>query len=209
MSVINLQSAKVHFSQVDKLMAIELETALLSSSNKLRLPVPAKPAQYYQHLVRIVVGQQISTKAAQSIYSALESRITVTCNNVLATESNILRECGLSLSKIKCIKELAAIWSQLDTASWSSQSDEAIAGRLVSCYGVGSWTANMFLLFAMARSDIFSIHDLGLRKRIAALYSIEIDDWQQINCLADRWSPHRSVAALVLWHGLDNAPSPS
>ena len=204
MNTIDVVAAQTHFSSVDPCMSVELDRYLSSGTP---LPMPVAKEEYFSRLVRGIVGQQISTKAAHSIYQKLGTLVSITPETIRTSDSLTLKAAGLSTNKVRSVKELAGVWPTLTVNLWIDQSNESIRKQLTPFFGIGVWTVDMFLLFAMARSDIFSVNDLGLRKRISQLYSVDSDDHGSIEAIADAWSPHRSVAALVLWHGLDNAPA--
>lgn len=175
----------------------------------------SKPSSWYgtgDHfldLVEIITNQQISYKAGKSIFAKLLAVIgtkTPSPEQILMKSVSELREAGLSRSKAMYIQGIAkAIMSQdLVFSEMNRMSDEEVAQKLIKVRGIGPWTAEMFLIFSLNRSDVFSIGDLGLRKAISSLYGVADSDTARIKSISEKWSPFRSVACLYLWQSLDN-----
>ena len=161
----------------------------------------------FQTLVKAIVGQQISIKAASAISQRLESTLgSWSTEKFLAIEENELRQCGLSRPKIRYITNVASALEsgQLTPSLWSEMSDEEVAEQLKSIPGIGTWTAQMFLIFHLRRADILPIGDVGLRKAIETNYgegkSLTKEEMENI---AQRWQPYRTVATWYLWRSLD------
>lgn len=151
----------------------------------------------FGRLVRSVAGQQVSVKAAQAVYGRLETRLgAVTPAALLAVPGDDLRGAGLSWAKVRTVQAaaIAAETGQIDFAHLSGQPDETVMAELVQLPGIGRWTAEMFLLFALARPDVFSYGDLALRQGVERLYPGQ--DWREVTA---RWSPYRSLASRYLW----------
>ncbi len=161
-------------------------------------------------LVKAIVGQQISVKAASAISQRLESTLgTWSTENFLAAEENQLRQCGLSRPKIRYITNVAfALESgKLTPSSWSEMGDEEVAQQLQSIPGIGTWTAQMFLMFHLQRADILPIGDVGLRKAMEVNYgSGKSLSKEEIGKIAKEWQPYRTVATWYLWRSLDPEP---
>ena len=155
-------------------------------------------------LVRAVVGQQISIKAADAIWSRLESRIEVfSPAYFLTVEEDSLRECGLSRPKISYLKAIAlAFENQLLTPNcWDRMSDEEVIQQLLKIRGIGQWTAEMFLIFYLNRPDILPLSDMGLLNAIKRHYNNPSKI--MILEIAQVWQPYRTVASWYLWRSLD------
>ena len=164
---------------------------------------------YFLDLVDIVTGQQLSVKAAATIFSRLEQLFfpdSPTPETVLSTSLDQLRAIGLSRSKSSYIHNIAQAVKEgtLDLDAIEGLDDQIIIDQLINIKGLGPWSAEMFLMFSLKRPDIFSVGDLGLRKAIERHYSVSADDHQQILELAESWRPHRTTAARYLWASLDN-----
>ena len=158
----------------------------------------------FASLAASVTGQQLSTKAADTIWGRLETACKgeVTPEAIKRLRLPTLRKAGLSAAKAKTLKELssAVLSGELDLAKLRKvPEDEAIA-KLSSVWGIGRWTAEMFLMFALEREDVFSPGDLGLRRSMEALYDLPKDvPRQELEAIAIRWTPHRTFASRVLW----------
>lgn len=205
--MINIAAGIDYFRTTDTTM-YQLVTATRTAANPLLIPSEKPPDAYFSTLVKSIVSQQISTRAAATIYQRLQSLSPITPAAMLACPVEQLRECGISQAKVSYIVSLAEMWPDLSPQTFSLLSDQQLIDRLVTCRGVGVWTAEMFLLFAMGRADIFALNDLGLRQGVAKLYTVDQSDREQIRIISERWSPHRSLASLAVWHQLDNGPVP-
>lgn len=167
------------------------------------------PAFYFQKLTHHIVGQQLSGKAASTIFGRfldLFPNQTPTPKNVLEIKHEILRTAGLSNAKATYVKAIAqAVEDKILTLDKLDKiTQEEIRHQLTSIKGVGDWTADMFLMFTLQHEDIFSFGDLGLKKGIAKLYKIENVDKTIMETLSKKWQPYRSYASFALWHTLDN-----
>lgn len=161
-------------------------------------------------LARAIVGQQISVKAAQSVWDRLVKCVgIITPDKVLAKERKLLRACGLSDRKTEYIADLAQHFSDgaIHVHRWPEMSDEEIIAELVEVRGIGRWTAEMFLIFSLLRPDVFPLDDLGLQKGIRVSYfkgrKVSIRTMRR---LGEGWRPWRSVATWYLWRSLDPVP---
>lgn len=156
-------------------------------------------------LARAIAGQQISVKAADSVWRKLETALgQVLPEAVIAATDDELRACGLSRSKALYMKELSQFFIKNPDTKWHLQNDEEVVEMLVSIKGLGTWSAEMFLIFHLLRPDVFPIADLGLQKAIEKLYNggkkMERKAMQK---LAEKWRPYRTVATWYLWRSLD------
>src|SRR6185503_6572930 len=161
-------------------------------------------------LARAIVGQQISVKAAQSVWDRFAACVgEVTPQNVLRRERPLLRACGLSDRKTEYIADLAQHFADgaIHVQRWPEMADEEIIAELVEVRGVGRWTAEMFLIFNLLRPDVFPVDDLGLQKGVRLAYfkgrKVSVTRMQK---LAEAWRPWRSVATWYLWRSLDPVP---
>lgn len=157
-------------------------------------------------LMRAVVGQQISVKAASAIWQRLEKQLEVIYpSQVLAVEEDQLRQCGLSRQKISYIREIARAFEEkiLTPNTWETMSDREIVNQLTTIRGIGQWTAEMFLIFHLHRPDVLPLSDLGLLKAIQLLYGDRFVKKAEILELSQKWKPYRTVATWYLWRSLD------
>ena len=164
----------------------------------------------FSTLARAIVGQQISVKAAQSVWDRLVAEV-VTLNpaNIAKCDLPRLRTCGLSGQKSAYLLDLAQRFSSgaLDPARWSEMDDEALIAELSQVKGIGRWTAEMFLIFYMARPDVFPVDDLGLQRAMSLNYnSGRPISKLKMRRLGKAWAPWRSVATWYLWRSLDPLP---
>lgn len=161
-------------------------------------------------LVRSIVGQQISVKAADTIWSRVLAALPVMApDDVLSCEVATLRGCGLSARKIEYIGDLARHFSvgQIHVDRWTAMSDAEIIAELTAVRGIGVWTAEMFLIFNQLRPDVFPLDDIGLQKAVAMHYFAgERPARRDLAGFAERWRPWRSVATWYLWRSLDPVP---
>ena len=164
----------------------------------------------FMTLARAIVGQQISVRAAQSVWDrVLLVAPEVTPAAVLALDRARLRACGLSVRKVEYIADLARHFADgtIHVQRWPEMDDEAVIAELVQVRGIGRWTAEMFLIFNLLRPDVFPVDDLGLQKAIRrAYFNGRSVTPARMRRLAERWAPWRSVATWYLWRSLDPVP---
>ncbi|CAM3820481.1 DNA-3-methyladenine glycosylase family protein [Deinococcus frigens] len=161
------------------------------------LPVLTPTLDPFATLIRSVNGQQLSVRAAASIHARLLQRLgTLDAGTLLQTPAEDLRAAGLSWAKVRTVTAIAgaAHTGAVDFAHIATLPDEAVVAALIPLPGIGRWTAEMFLMFALARPDVFSIGDLALRQGLARLYPERAAD----EVLA-AWTPYRTLAARYLW----------
>jgi len=165
----------------------------------------------FMTLARAIVGQQISVKAAQSVWDRVVTCVggEVSPQTVLGRQRPLLRACGLSDRKTEYICDLAQHFANgsIHVHRWPEMTDEAIIAELVEVRGIGRWTAEMFLIFSLLRPDVFPLDDLGLQKGIRVAYfanrKVALSTLRRIG---ERWRPWRSVATWYLWRSLDPVP---
>jgi DNA-3-methyladenine glycosylase II len=164
----------------------------------------------FQTLARAIVGQQISVKAAQSVWNrVLAVAPGMTPGEVLAVRRPRLRACGLSDRKTEYIADLARHFAEgaVHPHRWPAMADEAVIAELVAVRGIGRWTAEMFLMFNLLRPDVYPLGDLGLLKAVRLTYFRGRDvPLPRIRKLGEQWAPWRSVATWYLWRSLDPLP---
>jgi DNA-3-methyladenine glycosylase II len=161
-------------------------------------------------LARSIVGQQISVKAAQSVwerFSALSRRMTPA--QVLKLKVDDMRAAGLSARKVEYLVDLALHFAngQVHEKQWADMDDEAIIAELVAIRGIGRWTAEMFLIFHLMRPNVLPLDDIGLQNGISRCYfSGEPVSRSEIREVATSWAPYASVATWYIWRSLDPVP---
>lgn len=198
----DVSAALRHFSQTDSKIAGVLDSVTISSWLEERIG-----DDYFYHLTRNIVGQQLAGKAAAAIFARFETLAgSVAPEKIVAIPDQSLRDAGLSWAKAKYIKDLAAkvISGEVALTDLDRLDDESVIEELTKVKGIGRWTAEMFLLFTLQRPDIFSHGDLGLRNGFIKLYGIADPSREEIERVVSRWSPFRSYGSIALWHYLDN-----
>jgi DNA-3-methyladenine glycosylase II len=167
----------------------------------------------FEAVARAIVGQQLSTKAARSIWEKLVGQFggkTPTPEALLRKRKPTLRKAGLSNAKVDFLRDLAQRVKdgRLDFNQIKDLSDEDVIAELIEVKGVGQWTAEMFLMFHLAREDVVSVGDLGIRRAVQISYGMnDLPGPEELEKLAEEWRPHRTLACLYLWRSLDNTPS--
>jgi DNA-3-methyladenine glycosylase II len=166
----------------------------------------------WEALARAIVGQQLSTKAARSIWEKLQGQFggeTPDPKSLLRKRSQTLRKAGLSSAKVEFLRDLARRVADgtLDLARLRDLPDEDVIAELLEVKGIGRWTGEMFLIFHLARPDVVSTGDLGIRRAVQTAYGMdELPGPQELERIADGWRPHRTLACLYLWRSLNNTP---
>lgn len=201
--MIDLDAALRHFEVHDKRIA-EL---IKNYSSTERIINKSQPGQYARELFASIVSQQLSTNVADIIWNRFSTLVENPDKPEVVKRFSVeeLRSIGLSNSKANYILAIAngvtdgtVLLDHLD-----SLEDEAIIAELIQLKGVGRWTAEMFLIFTLARPDVFSAGDLGLRNATNILFGRDLSV-KELMEISHSWSPFRSAVSLALWHFLDN-----
>lgn len=163
----------------------------------------------FETLLRAIVGQQISVRAADAVWARLVAATPIQCQPVAGLDIDALRACGLSRMKAEYAIDLAAHFAQgrIRPRRWARMEDEAIIAELTDVRGIGRWTAEMFLIFHLLRPNVWPVDDLGLQKAVSLHYA----KGEKITASAarqtgERWQPWRTVATWYLWRSLDPLP---
>ena len=168
-----------------------------------------RPGDAYGSLVRTIVGQQLSTKAARSIYGRLTALFgdrPPTPGELISTDEGPLRACGLSRPKVRYLRDLAyrVVSGELDLRSLPDLPDDEVIRQITAVKGLGGWSADMFLMFHLGREDVMPVGDLGVRRAAERAYGLpEIPDAETHQNLARPWSPYRALASFYLWESLE------
>ncbi|HST68400.1 MAG TPA: DNA-3-methyladenine glycosylase [Solirubrobacterales bacterium] len=171
-----------------------------------------RPVDAYGALLRAIVGQQLSTKAARTIYLRVVELFggkTPSPEQLLEASEEDLRAAGLSGRKTEYVRDLAShvIGGELELDRLEELGDEEVIEEIVAVRGLGQWTAEMFLLFHLERPDVLSGGDLGIRKAIQVEYGLEeMPPPKRVIEIGEPWRPHRSLASLYLWESLAAVP---
>ena len=164
----------------------------------------------FNALCRTIIGQQISVKAAASIWNKFEFGIqNISPKSVIQYGDNKLRKFGLSSRKVEYLTCLSNFIIDNTKAinSWRKMNDDFVIKELCNIKGIGPWSAEMFLMFVFLRQDILPLGDLGLRKAVGINYLEKHDPtYEEVRKIAERWIPYRSAATWYLWRSIDNEP---
>lgn len=171
---------------------------------------PESKDDLFASLCRTIAGQQLSGKAADAIWSKFIARFPrkkPTAKRILAMDDDELRASGFSFAKIRSLRDLSerVVNRSLKLESLRTASQERTREELQKVIGIGPWSAEMFLMFALGNEDVFSPGDLGLQKGIQKIYALDtLPTPEQILEMSTCWSPYRTHAACAIWNILDN-----
>ena len=165
---------------------------------------------YYESLVRSIVYQQLSGKAASIIYERFLDLFVFDIypepKDILAVSIETLRSSGLSYQKVNYIRDLSEKWQEgtMNLTDIDSMTDEEISSELIKVKGIGQWTADMFLMFTLGRPDVFPFGDLGIQKGFMILTNMNhLPTQKEMERKTKKWQPYRTVAAWYLWKLVD------
>ena len=158
----------------------------------------------FKTLTQSIVGQQISIKAAASIWSRLETLLDgqITQQNIIHIKETKLKKIGLSRQKISYLKDLSN--SNIESTSWNTLTDEEVINEITKIKGIGIWTAQMFLIFHLGRKNVLPLADIGLLNAIEKNYNIPArTNLKSIEKISNRWIPWQTIATWYLWKSID------
>ncbi len=167
---------------------------------------PDKNPDYFLDLVDAIVSQQLSGKAAATIFGRVKNGLVkITPDSILKTSDETFRGWGLSRQKTSYVKDLAikVKSKEVELNNLNKLSDEEIVTELIKVKGIGRWTSEMFLMFTLGRPDVFPLDDLGIRNGITKLLERPLNA-QEVDNISIRWKPYRTVASWYIWQNLDN-----
>ncbi len=188
------------------------DPVLYAAAVKVGVIEPIKkdnPSNYFSRLCREIICQQLSNKAGETIFGRFKklfSRRTITARDILPKSPEDLRASGMSNAKARYVRNLAehVIHGRLRFSKFDSMSDDEIRKELLQVKGIGPWTCEMFLMFVMAREDVFSSGDLGLRKGLMKIYKMKTEpSKKKVEEIAAKWSPYKTYASRILWASLE------
>ena len=185
-----------------------IEPGIARALERAGMPEPRISQPGYRTLLRTIVGQQVSVASAASVWAKLEALLgpEIPPEALLATEFDALRACGLSRQKQGYARSLCMLVSegQLDLTALPADDEDAIAA-LTQIKGIGRWSAEIYLLFAEGRPDIWPAGDLAVQAGIGKLLNLpERPDEKATRLLAEGWRPHRGAVAILTWHCYNN-----
>ncbi len=193
-----------HFETADQVLfkiIPEIEPFIIEKSDEI-----------FFSLVESIISQQLSIKASDTIvkrFVALFPEGEITPEHVLAVPREKFREVGMSWNKADYVHNIARaiLEKQLHIDSFDTMTDDEVVAELTTIKGIGQWTAEMFLMFTLAREDVFSYGDVGLQNAIQRLYNLKKKPTKkQMEKISKKWKPYRTYAARILWRSLDNEP---
>ena len=195
-----MKKALEHFKKTDK--------TLFEIAAKIKLTDLQKPADYFIDLVDSIISQQLSGKAAATIFGRFKKLFRnelIAPQQLLSLSDDTIRAAGISYSKIKYIKGIAekVVKKELDLKKLEKLNDEEVIEELIKIKGIGRWTAEMFLMFTLLREDVFSAGDLGLKNAIVKHYKLKKITNKKLLKISKKWSPHRTIASRILWKSLE------
>src|SRR4051812_28568632 len=176
------------------------------------VPEDRRGREHYAALVRAIVGQPLSVKAAAPIYARVEAMFgnhAPTPEQILAADTDALRAAGLSRAKVVYLRSLAEHVGDgsLELGRLETLPDDEVLAELVAVKGLGTWTAQMFLMFQLARPDVLPVGDLGIRRAVERLYGFDdLPSPAELERIGEPWRPWRTLACRYLWASLENAP---
>ena len=160
-------------------------------------------------LIRSIVGQQISVRAADTIWDKIVNEAKeIRPEIIYSMDENTMRNCGLSKRKVEYMKAVSEKWlNGYDKINWHELSDEAVTEKLVEIRGIGKWTAEMILIFTLMRPDIFPMGDIGAIRALEKIYNKgQKMNKEQIEEIVKKWKPWRTIATWYLWRSIDPVP---
>lgn len=164
----------------------------------------------FNTLARSIVGQQISVKAAQSVWDRLVAAVPAMQPEIVrGHDADALRACGLSRSKVIYIHDLARhfVEDRLSVARWPGMTDDELIAELTQVRGIGRWTAEMFLIFYMMRPNVLPLDDIGVQRAMSLHYNNGKPlSRSRLTAIGKRWQPWCSVATWYMWRSLDPVP---
>lgn len=200
-----LSEAQIHLQTTDPILAQVIE--------RIGPPQMKRERDAWRALSSSIIGQQVSVHAASAIRgrfaAIIPERDYPLPSDIGSTPDELMRGAGLSGNKVLAIRDLALHFEEgkIIPRKFAKLDDEEIIQALIPVRGIGRWTAEMFLLFSLARPDVLAVDDLGLRNAMKKLYDLpEIPKPDAMREIAAPWQPFRSVASWYLWRSLDNEP---
>ena len=186
----------------------KLSPPMADAIQRVGYPEPRIRPTGYATLLRTIVGQQVSVAAAASVWAKLEALLgdDMPPHDLLAADFDALRACGLSRQKQGYARSLCelVVTGELDLTALP-EDDEAAIAQLTKIKGIGRWSAEIYLLFAEGRADIWPAGDLAVQAGMAKLLGLaERPDEKQARAMAEAWRPHRGAAAIFTWHCYNN-----
>ena len=189
----------------------EVDTEIAEAYASIGAPEPRVRPTGFSAFLSIIIGQQVSTEAANAIRGRVEALLgDVSAERVVAVEDQALREAGMSFRKIEYAKGLAEaqLAGTFDAEGLDQLSDEKVIESITALRGFGRWSAEIYLMFSLGRPDVFPADDLAIQVALGRLKGLEKKPTpKQARDLIEHWAPWRSVGSLFLWHYYRGAPT--
>ncbi len=188
---------------------IRLDPALGALISSQRIELPQARENYFIALCRSIIGQQVSVAAGNAIFARLQAATALDPRAVIELPDDAVKEIGLSRQKAGYIRDLAQHFAENGAvfAHLEELPDEQVIAELTRVKGIGVWTAQMFLMFTLRRPDVFAPDDVGLQRGMIKLYGWDVlPPRGELQRVAEKWRPWRTVACLHLWESLRNNP---
>ncbi len=198
--------------QLDKITSHLFRDLILKKVvKKISIEFPAEDIDVFAYLIRSIVSQQLSLQSAKTIYNRLLNLDGIRLNDpstYLSYSDESLRTVGLSYQKASYVKNVCSFFlnNKLLDENWVKYSDKEVLDLLTQIKGVGTWTAQMVLMFALRRPDVFPVLDLGIQQGMMALYNVNLEKKEllkELENIARPWSPYQSYASLAIWRYKD------
>lgn len=186
------------------------DRTLAKTIDDIKIPNFKLHDDYYESIINSIISQQISWAAANAIlkkFEALYGGKLPRPREFLATNQRKIRNAGVSPQKYSYIKDLCEKIEdgRVELKKFNSMADEDIIRELDDVKGIGRWTAEMFLMFSLGRTDVWPVDDLGIRKAVQRVYKMKkLPEPKSMLKMGEKWRPYRTVASLYLWHSNDN-----
>lgn len=180
---------------------VELDPIFQKIIDRYGLPENWSRPEGFPTLSKIIIEQQVSLSSAKATYLKLVDKLgDITPQNILTLDQEAMRECYVSRQKAKYLHALsnAVLDHSLDLNNLNNKTDEEIQESLIAVKGIGPWTAQCYMIFALQRPDIYPRGDVALNNAVRKLWSIEA--LEEIYTLSDNWAPYRTTASFLLWH---------
>lgn len=197
-----MNKALIHFKEKDKI--------LYKAGINITLSKWEKPRDPFSELIESIISQQLSGKAASTIFARFKLLFPdekIKPKILTRLSDTKIRKCGVSSNKTKYIKGIAqaVVNKKIILEELENLSDEEVVENLTKLKGVGSWTAEMYLMFTLGRHDVFSVQDIGIQNAMIKLYGLDKSSKKEdFIAISENWSPYRTTACRILWKSLDS-----
>lgn len=203
-----MQNGRIEKEKIHELF--RQDKVVLNLLLKYGIPEPGVRLDVFNALIRSIIGQQLSIKAAKTIYERFRDLFETEPEpgSILDVPQESLRAVGLSTQKAGYVHNVSRFFNEKDLTQldWKKLSDQQVIDLLTQIKGVGVWTVQMLLMFTLERNDVFPVDDLGIQQGMKHLYGLETEGKvlkEQLIKIADNWRPYRSVGSKLIWTGKD------